>query len=385
MKGGHETAGEREQFPVDVLQLRRIVESGVVGVVLWERSGRICEANDRFLEIVGYDRDDLEMRRLSWARLASKDWDAGGDGLMDRLRSHGIARAVDHECLREDGNRVFVRLHSTTLVDDPGRMLSIVVDVTEQKRVEQERDALVERERLARTQAEAAVCARDDILAIVSHDLRNPLNIIAMSANLLGAAALPEEKRAAQLRIIRRAISGMNSLIDDLLDISQIASERLKVRLDSVDAACLCDDARAMLEPLLAEKAQRFECDISPRPLMVLADSRRIFQVLSNLIGNASKFTPEGGQVSVRVEAVGSFVRFAISDTGPGISRQDLPHIFDRFWQARRVRRGGVGLGLAISKGIIDAHGGKIWAESCAGVGTIFFFTLPTGLHATAG
>jgi signal transduction histidine kinase len=228
------------------------------------------------------------------------------------------------------------------------------------------------------------VRARDDILAIVSHDLRNPLSIMAMSATLPGSA-LSEEKKAAQLRIIRRAISGMNTLIDDLLDISQIASGRLKVNPEPMDASSLCDDARVMMEPLLAEKAQRLECDVSSRPLMVLADAKRVFQVLSNLIGNANKFTPEGGHITVRVEAMEGSARFAIADTGPGISRQDLPYIFDRFWQARRVRRGGVGLGLAISKGIIDAHGGKIWAESSAGVGTTLLFTLPAGLRETVG
>lgn len=364
------------RLPVSALELRRIVDSGVVGIVVWDRSGQICDANDRFLEIVGYDRDDLDERRITWSRLTSGDWNSCGEGLIERLRSQGIARTVEHECLRRDGTRVVVKLHSTTFAEDYSRVLSVVIDVTGQKDAEEERDALVERERLARSEAEGAVRARDDILAIVSHDLRNPLNVIAMSATVL-ASTLPEEKKAAQLGIIRRAISGMNSLIDDLLDVSQIASERLKVQPQLVDAASICDDARLVLEPLMSQKAQHFECDISSRPLMVMADSGRVLQVLSNLIGNAHKFTPEGGRITVRIDAEAGSARFAIADTGPGISRQDLPHIFDRFWQARRVRRGGVGLGLAISKGIIDAHGGKIWAESCAGVGTTFYFTLP--------
>jgi signal transduction histidine kinase len=99
--------------------------------------------------------------------------------------------------------------------------------------------------------------------------------------------------------------------------------------------------------------------------------------VLSNLVGNAHKFTPEGGHIEVRIEAVDGFARFTVADTGPGLGAQDLPHVFDRFWQARRVRRGGVGLGLPITKGIVDAHGGRIWAESVAGVGTTFHFTIP--------
>ena len=365
-----------EQTTIGAAELRRILESGVVGVAVWDRSGRIHEANERFLELVGHDRHDMETGFLNMSRLTSGKWEACAGELMDRLGRHGIARAVDQEYLRKDGARIAARLHSATLSGDPTRMLSIVVDVTEQKRAERERDALVEREQLARAVAESAVRARDDILAIVSHDLRNPLSIMAMSADLLGSA-IPEEKKAAQLGIMRRAVAGMNALIEDLLDVSQIASERFAVSPRPVDVASFVDDARAMFEPLLARKNQALECRSPLRPLLVSADRRRVNQVLSNLVGNANKFTPEGGRITLEVSPAEDCARFAISDTGPGISREDLPHIFDRFWQARRVRRGGVGLGLAISKGIVDAHGGSIWAESCAGVGTTFFFTLP--------
>ncbi len=364
------------QSALGTVELRRILDSGVVGVAVWDRTGRIHEANERFLDLAGHDREDMETGFLDMSRLTSGKWEACAGELMDRLGRHGIARAVDQEYLRKDGERISVRLHSTTLSGDPTRMLSIVVDVTEQKRAERERDALVEREQLARTMAESAVRARDDILAIVSHDLRNPLNIVAMSADLLGAA-IPEEKKVAQLGIMRRAVAGMNALIEDLLDVSQIASERFVVTPGPVDVASFVEDARSMFEPLLAKKSQGFECGAPAQPIVALADRRRVNQVLSNLVGNANKFTPEGGRIRMDVALVEGWARFAISDTGPGIGRHDLPHIFDRFWQARQVRRGGVGLGLAICKGIVDAHGGTIWAESSAGVGTTFFFTLP--------
>jgi PAS domain S-box-containing protein len=365
-----------EQQTIAAIELQRILDSGVVGVAVWDRTGRIHEANERFLDLVGHARHDMESGLLDMARLTSGKWEACAGELMDRLRSHGIARAMDQEYVRKDGARISVRLHSTTLSGDPTRMLSIVVDVTEQKRAERERDALVEREQLARAMAESAVRARDDILAIVSHDLRNPLSIVAMSADLLGAA-IPEEKKAAQLGIMRRAIAGMNGLIEDLLDVSQIASERFAVARRPVNVGSFVEEAHSMFEPLLAKKSQGFECAVPPQPLVVLADQRRVNQVLSNLVGNAHKFTPEGGRITLEIVPAGDCARFSVSDTGPGIGRHDLPHIFDRFWQARRVRRGGVGLGLAICKGIVDAHGGRIWAESSAGVGTTFFFTIP--------
>jgi signal transduction histidine kinase len=188
--------------------------------------------------------------------------------------------------------------------------------------------------------------------------------------------ALPEAARVAQLGIIRRAVAGMNRLIGDLLDVSQVTSGKLRIDPRPLDVSSICEDVHALSVPLLATKSQQFECAMPGLALSVLADRERVAQVLSNLIGNAHKFTPEGGRITVKVEETGDCVRFSVVDTGPGVSAQDLPLVFDRFWQARRVRRGGVGLGLPITKGIIDAHGGRIWAESVAGLGSTFHFTI---------
>ena len=365
-----------KHFPLSHLQLRQIADSGVVGIVFWDTSGRIHEANDRFLEILGYSREDLAGGRLDWTSLTPEKWQARDREAIERLKSRGIARAEEKEYLRKDGAQIFVRLHSTMLHGESDKAISIVVDVTEQKRSEAQRLSLMERETQARSEAESAVRSRDDILAIVSHDLRNPLNIIGMSAKLLDSS-LPEAKRSAQLGIIQRAVGGINRLIEDLLDVTQITSGKLRVDTAPVEVAEICEDARAMFVPLLAAKNQAFECTLPSAPVAVLADRDRIGQVLSNLVGNAHKFTPEGGRIGLQVDIVDDCARFTISDTGPGLSSQDLPHVFDRFWQARRVRRGGVGLGLPITKGIIDAHGGCIWAESSAGRGTTFYFTLP--------
>ena len=351
--------------------LKRLVDSGVVAAVSWDTGGRIEEANDYFLEVVGYSREELESGHLTWARLSPSDDHA----VIEQLKQEGIVRGHERELVRRDGSHAFVRVHSA-LCGDPARIVSIVVDVSEQKRVESERLVLMEQERLARAEAESAVQSRDDILAIVSHDLRNPLNIIAMSANLL-EAPIGDEKRATQLGIIRRAVTRMNRLIGDLLDVSQITSGTLRISTERVNVAAICEEAAHVFLPLLAAKEQAFACRAPAQPVFVQADRDRISQVLANLIGNAHKFTPEGGQVELRAEALHGFVRFSVADTGPGLSARDLPHIFDRFWQSRRVRRGGVGLGLPITKGIVNAHGGDIRVESTAGVGTTFFFTLP--------
>ncbi|HYC36929.1 MAG TPA: HAMP domain-containing sensor histidine kinase [Usitatibacter sp.] len=225
-------------------------------------------------------------------------------------------------------------------------------------------------------QAAGAAQSRDDILAIVSHDLRNPLNLIAMSARALEDCA-SEEARKAQLGIIHRAVARMSRLIGDLLDVSQIAQGTLRVQPAPLEVSALCGEAKLMFTTLLASKGQAFECPQAIDALSVLADRDRMLQVLSNLVGNAHKFTPEGGRVALRVEADGAFARFAIVDSGPGLAANELPQLFDRFWQAGRERRGGVGLGLPIAKGIVEAHGGRIWAESSPGLGTSFYFTIP--------
>jgi PAS domain S-box-containing protein len=358
------------------LPLGLIADSGVVGVVLWDASGAIHEANDRFLEILGYRRAEFAGRGLGWLDLAPPESHALEQQDIDRLRERRVARSEERQYRRKDGSPVFARKHSVALADGSGRVLSILVDISDQKRAQAELRDLMERETAARAEAEAAVRSRDDILAIVSHDLRNPLSVIAMGASLLDSA-LPEDKRAAQVGIIRRAVAGMNRLISDLMDVSQITRGALRVDIAPIDAAVICEDAVGHFTPLLASKNQELRCGCKAAGTPVLADRERVAQVLGNLIGNAHKFTPEGGRIELAATALPDCVRFTVTDTGPGLAAEDQPYVFERFWQARRVRRGGVGLGLPITKGIVDAHKGRIWVESSPGVGTAFHFTLP--------
>lgn len=240
-----------------------------------------------------------------------------------------------------------------------------------------ELEAALERERVARQQAEAAVRSRDDILSIVSHDLRNPLNTIGMAAALLELDIGPERRRA-QVDVVRRSVKRMERLIQDLLDVDQIESGRLAVAPVPTDAAGLIEETGPGMQLQASEKGLSIEFHVPSEALTVRADPARIAQVLANLVGNAMKFTPAGGRIDVRLVREGEFARFCVSDTGPGIAADDLPHLFDRFWQARdRPRRGGVGLGLAIAKGIVQAHGGILEVESRLGAGSTFCFTLP--------
>jgi PAS domain S-box-containing protein len=217
--------------------------------------------------------------------------------------------------------------------------------------------------------AQQATQARDQVLAIVAHDLRNPLSTVLMAAQLLLETPTEETDRK-HLDIIRRSADRMNRLVQDLLEVTRIESGRLTVDARSEDVGPVVDEALAMLRPLAAARSILLESASDERIPPVLLDSARILQLMSNLIGNAIKFTPVGGSVSIRCERAGHEVRFGISDTGPGIPADELPHIFRRFWQASSKDRRGIGLGLSIAEGIVEAHGGRIWVESRQGLGS---------------
>lgn len=232
-------------------------------------------------------------------------------------------------------------------------------------------------------QAEESARAREVMMGVVSHDLKNPLSTISMAASFLeelipdDGAHVVERK---QLGAVQRAAERMFRLIHDLLDVTAVEAGRISLgrrRVQSVQP--ILDDAADMLRPLAEEKQVHFVVEVGAGLPMVDVDRDRLLQVFSNLGGNAIKFTPEGGKVSVTVARSGDAVEFIVSDTGPGIAEGDLAKVFDRFWQAKNTAHLGTGLGLAIAKGIVEAHGGQIRASSKPGAGTEFVFTIPVG------
>jgi signal transduction histidine kinase len=226
--------------------------------------------------------------------------------------------------------------------------------------------------------AQHAIRARDEVLRMVSHDLRNPVSSIQMTANLLATASLPDEKRQQLLQVISHASQRMNHLIEDLMTIGRL-QEGLEIPLDlaQVDPAVLTDEVCEAIGVQARAKSIDLRCKRPETIPTVRADRRRIFQVLSNLLDNAVKFTLEGGSIVLSCEAYDREVRFAVKDTGRGIDPKDLDKIFNPFWQARPGAYFGSGLGLAIVKAIVEQHNGRIWADSTPGVGTTVFFTLP--------
>jgi signal transduction histidine kinase len=232
--------------------------------------------------------------------------------------------------------------------------------------------------------SQQALRAREEVLAIVSHDLRNPLNSVTLAASLLHTSDHLSEDDREQLEVLELSAKRMKRLIEDLLDVTRLeGGKRLPI-----------DPAPLEIKPLLVETSELFKAEAASASVTlqyrvadglppVQADHHRVLQVLSNLVGNALKFTPAGGVVSIRADRHDDHqVVFTVADTGPGIPKENLKDIFNPYWQAKRAERLGAGLGLPIAKGIVESHGGAIWVESEQGRGTKFYFTLPVAAGA---
>jgi signal transduction histidine kinase len=226
-----------------------------------------------------------------------------------------------------------------------------------------------------------AVAARDQVLGLVSHDLRNPLSAIALCLSALQDDPPPDQAMTHGLvAVARESIDLMHRIIQDLLDVASIDAGRLSLRrLPSIIGPVL-KHAIDLLHPVAEECGVKLTMKENSLTDALVADidTERVMQILSNLIGNACKFTAAGGQVLVSSGTVGDAICVAVQDTGVGIPSDALPHIFDRFWHAQgKATQRSAGLGLTIARGIVEAHGGRIWVESTVGEGTTFSFTLP--------
>ncbi|MEG0242067.1 MAG: ATP-binding protein [Pseudomonas sp.] len=226
-----------------------------------------------------------------------------------------------------------------------------------------------------------AVHARDELVAVVSHDLRNPMTVISMLCGMMQKAfssdgAHTSRRISSAIDTMQQAAARMNVLLEDLLDTSKIEAGRYTVKPVPLDVSQILEEAYALLAPLAQEKGVDLSFNAEPG-LQINADPERLFQVLSNLIGNAIKFTPRQGKIGISAMSNGEEIVFAVRDSGEGIAPDQLPHVFDRYWTLTENNPTGSGLGLYITQGIVKAHGGRIEAESELGRGSEFRFTVP--------
>ncbi|HKX30281.1 MAG TPA: hybrid sensor histidine kinase/response regulator [Blastocatellia bacterium] len=272
--------------------------------------------------------------------------------------------------------------------ESPGSSYRVVItDISERKQLEFERSQLFAQEQAARAKAEAANRLKDEFLALVSHELRSPLNAINGWTKILRAGRLTPDETAQALAIIERNAWVQTQLIEDLLDVSSIIMGKLKMERQAVDVEVMIGAALDTMRPAAEAKQIRLERLSEPLDLVLKADPNRLQQAIWNLISNAVKFTPAGGQVGVEVARAGEQVRISVSDTGIGIAPDFLPYVFERFRQAELAigrKYGGLGLGLAIVRHIVELHGGEVEAVS-EGMGRGATFTIKLPLTVPAG
>jgi PAS domain S-box-containing protein len=334
-------------------------------------NGEIYWYNERWYEFTGTTSDDIG--GMAALRLIHPDH-------IDRVMqwfSKSIALSEPWEdtfpLRAHDGEYRWFLSRALPIRDGSGAVVSWFgtnTDITGRLDMEQEL-------RAREAELRRAIRMRDETIAVVAHDLRNPVHTIAMSAATMLELPLDETQRIRHLGIIQRVAGGMERLISDLLDVSRIESHRLSIRQTSVQVRALLGETLELFEPQARERDIELSCDLHAELPPVTGDRDRLTQVLSNLIGNALQFTPARGRIGLDAQHVGDEVQFTVADTGAGISAAHLPNVFDRFWQGERDTRTGAGLGLAIAKGIVEAHGGRIWLESTVGEGTTVHFTIP--------
>lgn len=346
---------------------------------VWEadvRDFRVRYVSARAESLLGYERQQW-LQSDWWAKVVHPDDRAA---LLDAFRlavAEQRDQRCDHRCTARDGRTWWfhTRVHLMSSDEGEPRLQGVSFDVTPAK----EAEALAAR---SFVELQHAVRVREHILAVVSHDLRTPLSTILMAVARLARRDTEGSDPAAfapTLERIQRAAASMQRLIGDLLDFASIEAGRLSIRREQQDAASILREAAASFESAAQQKALELTTEIEPVLPQVSCDRDRVLQVLTNLVGNASKVTATGGHIVLQVRRRGPDVMFSVSDDGPGISEGDQAHLFERYWRSGDARYRGTGLGLAIARGIVEAHGGQIWVESQPGRGSTFSFTIPAG------
>lgn len=362
-------------------RLRALTDTAVTGILIIDEEDIVVFANAACEALFGYEPGELVGRPLT-VLMPERFHARHRDGVAHYRRTgtgripwQGVSLVGRHR----DGHEIPLEVSLGHFMQGGRHFFTgIARDVSERARAEAERERLLDNERKARAQAEAAVRTRDEVLAIVSHDLRNPLNSILLAVNVLPMSVAQPALFQKHLGMMKRSGERMNRLIQDLLDLARMeAGHALGIAKAPVGVGTLMTEIRDAFQAQADAKQQHLETVGADASLLVEGDRDRLLQVLANLVGNAVKFTPEHGRIVVEATARQDHVEFAVTDTGTGISSQDLPRVFDPYWQTQRTARLGAGLGLPISRGIVEAHGGRIWVDSAPGRGSTFRFTIP--------
>jgi PAS domain S-box-containing protein len=352
----------------------RLVEANIIGVMLVGPNGAILEANDAFLRMVGYTREDLQNGTMNWVGMTPPEYTQQDEQVLQELAISRSCAPFEKEYICKDGSRVPILIGAAQLESDQLAWVCFVVDLTESKKIEA----------LLRQQAEDLARAnrlKDEFLATVSHELRTPLNAMLGWATMLRSNQLDQATMNRALETIERNARAQNQLINDLLDVSRIITGKLRLNVRPVVLISVIESAIDSIRPAAEAKNIRIQSLLDPAAGPVSGDPDRLQQVFWNLLSNAVKFTPKGGRIQIRLERINSHVEITVSDTGQGISPEFLPYVFERLQQADSTTtrtHGGLGLGLAIVRHLVELHGGSVQATSAGeGKGATFMINLP--------
>ena len=363
-------------------RFRRLFESNLIGVAFWNVDGFIIDANDAFLQLAGYTRDQFAtLDRINWRELTPVEYKDLDDRALLEVQATGVSKIYEKEYLHRNGKRVPIVLGIALLNDSKDNCVAFVLDITDRKSAEKECDRLLEREKTARQQAEIANKIKNEFLGVLSHELRTPLNSVLGWSKMLRTRKFDEKTTNHALETIERNAKLQTQLIEDLLDVSHILQGKLNLNICPVSLVMVVEAALKTVQLAAQAKSIQIQTIFAPTLGQVIGDPNRLQQVVWNLLSNAVKFTPTGGRVEIRLMEAANQAQIQVSDTGKGISPDFLSYVFDYFRQADGTTTrtfGGLGLGLAIVRKVVEMHGGKVQAESPGeGSGATFTVELP--------
>jgi PAS domain S-box-containing protein len=361
--------------------LGAIVESADDAIVSKTLNGIITSWNPGAQRLFGYTADEAVGKPVTL--LIPEGHHNEEPAILEKLRR---GQRIDHyetKRVRKDGTILDISLTVSPVRDQSGKIIGaskIARDITEQKRFESERAQLLENEKAARSEAEAANRIKDEFLAVVSHELRTPLNAV------LGWTAILERQReeatvVQAVEVIKRNAEMQKRMIEDLLDMARVLSGKMTIKTEQVNLLAVSEAALQTVAPAAAAKDIRIEKHFDESLPSITGDADRLQQVAWNLLSNSIKFTPKNGIVRLTIRSEGSHIELSVSDTGQGIHPDFLPHVFERFAQGDSSlsrRHAGLGIGLALVRYLVEAHGGRVWADSPGeGLGATFTVQLP--------
>jgi PAS domain S-box-containing protein len=361
------------------------LENSPLAVVEWDSDFRVSRWSESAEALFGWKAEEVLGKHVNqWHFVFADDVDAVDTVTFRQREGVEVQGVLYNRNYRKDGSVIHCEWYNSVLHDETGQIvsvLSLVLDVTRRKRAEEERAALLVRERDARRHAEEADRLKDEFLATLSHELRTPLTSILGWASMIKTGEVEGANAARAIETIERNARSQARLIDDLLDVSRIITGNLRLELNPLNLAPIVEAAVDALRPTADAKGVRLKTHFGKSSCLVRGDGNRLRQVIWNLLSNAIKFTPRRGSVTITLECVESLARLTVTDTGEGISAEFLPYVFDRFRQAEGSisrKQGGLGLGLAVVRHLVELHGGNVNAESVGlGSGSTFRVELP--------